>query len=110
MTFKHQRDPDMITNVYFKVAKQPVEDALFWRGSVFERTYALTRAETWHLKLAIDSLGLASGTYDVIPYIKILQDGLPSEMLISLGENSHRYDTSYLNIPFKEKTGTLIIN
>jgi len=108
-TFKHQRDANMFTNVYFKDVSKSNDEAVFWRASLLFRTYAIKKSETWYLNVNNDSLKLAPGTYDVIPYIKIIQDHFPNEMLQSIGENPHNYDTSYLNIPFKEDTGQLII-
>jgi hypothetical protein len=106
-TFKHQRDENMFTNVYFQDKSKPIDEAVFIRRSVFLRTYAVSSNEIWYLNINSDSLNLAEGLYDIIPYIKIIQNNFPYNMLTSLGVDAHSYNTSYLNIPFKLNTGQL---
>ena len=106
-TFKHQRDQNMFTNVYFQDKNKPIDEAVFVRRSVFLRTYAVRSNEVWYLNVHSDSLELTEGLYDVIPYIKIIQDDFPFDMLLSIGADAHTYNNTYLNIPFKETTGQL---
>lgn len=106
-TFKHQRDENRFTNVYFQDKSKPIDEAIFYRHSVLLRTYAVNSSEVWYLNIHSDSLNLSEGTYDVIPYIKIIQNGFPFKILESIGEIPHTYNTSYLNIPFKLNSGQI---
>jgi hypothetical protein len=106
-TFKHQRDENMFTNVYFQDKTKPIDEAVFVRRSAFLRTYAVYANEVWYLNVHSDSLNLTEGTYDIIPYIKIIQESFPFDLLLCMGVDIYTYNTSYLNIPFKEETGQL---
>ncbi len=57
----------------------------------------VTQKETKHLFLAGS---IESGDYEIIPYVRVLQQGLPEELLISLGDEVNEYALDFLNVPY----------
>jgi hypothetical protein len=43
---------------------------------------------------------ITAGDYEIIPYIRVVQSGLPEELLLSLGAKVNQYDPEYLNVPY----------
>ena len=60
---------------------------------------------TWNLTLDIVPNYLPIGEYEIIPYILILQDNVPEELIQSLGDDVEDFGENYLNIPFKRTGG-----
>jgi len=58
----------------------------------------------WH-----ELLMLQPGEYIVKPFLNVLQDSLPRELLNSIGEDVTRASIDYLNVPFKMETDTINI-
>ncbi|MEJ2054625.1 MAG: hypothetical protein P8X42_11965 [Calditrichaceae bacterium] len=50
------------------------------------------------------------GAYEVWPYIRIIQDGLPDELLTTIDENIFELDYHYLSWPVKLQPGNIIID
>jgi hypothetical protein len=44
--------------------------------------------------------------FDVIPYIYVIQDNLPPELIAGIDENAGEYHSDYINIPFKQNLGS----
>jgi hypothetical protein len=108
-TFKYQYDESMFTNVFFKEVGESNENALLWRGSVFIRICEIRGEEQWYFDVHSDSIKLVPGVYEVIPYINILQDGIPKKLIEHFGIISNLYNYTFLNIPIKQSVGYLTV-
>jgi hypothetical protein len=108
-TFKHQRDNTMFTNVFFNRPDGPNEEAIFWRKSSLSRINEIESRDEWHFEIHSDSITLPQGSYEVIPYLIILQDNVPRELIEHFGIISNIYDNSFLNIPIKQTVGHITV-
>ncbi len=63
----------------------------------------------WEGKLFIPANYFEPDEYLVVPYIQIIQENIPEELLLSLGEQVHELSYDYLNIPFKQTAAVLQI-
>ena len=61
----------------------------------------------WPTTFLFSSGFFDKGIYQVMPYIQIVQEGLPEELLLSIDENIFEIDYHYLNWPIKQETGLL---
>ena len=52
---------------------------------------------------------LPTGTYEIIPFVKVRDVNPPLELLNSLGEHVLEYHPDYLNLPFKLLTENIIL-
>ncbi len=52
---------------------------------------------------------ITAGDYEIIPYIRVLQSGLPEELLLSLGTKVDQYDPEYLNVPYVRTHARFVI-
>ena len=63
---------------------------------------------TWEIEMAFPDLGLQPGSYEIIPYITILED-LPAGLLLAIGDNVVSYSDSYFKYPIRVETAILEI-
>jgi hypothetical protein len=61
----------------------------------------------WSTTFLFSSGFFDKGIYQVSPYIQIVQDGLPEELLLCIDENIFEIDYHYLNWPIKQEAGLL---
>ena len=52
---------------------------------------------------------ISAGHYEIIPFIVVVQSGLPDELLLSLGNKVNAYELDYLNVPYIRTPGDFII-
>ena len=73
--------------------------------------YNKNETVTWIYQINTDSLNIIQGEYEVLPYILVNQNGLPSGMKDALGGDSlfMRHD-NYLDLPFDFSPDTLVFN
>jgi hypothetical protein len=95
--------------VFFKRPEGPNEDALFWRKSSLSRVHEIETRDEWHFEIHSDSIALPKGSYDVIPYLIVLQPNVPRELIEHFGIIPNIYDNNYLNIPIKQSLGHITI-
>jgi hypothetical protein len=60
-----------------------------------------TGGELKPVLISLDPGELTSGEYEVVPYLFIRQDNLPSGLLESIGSNVQNYSLSFLKVPMK---------
>jgi len=62
------------------------------------------------LRIDCDSLILSIGEYEIIPFMLVQQDNLPSGLINSLGENAQNFSLDFINIPLKVGHNQLIVH
>jgi hypothetical protein len=81
---------------------------------VMEPISHLTKLRTYLLwdgsRILPGFVALSPGGYEIFPYIFLEQDGLPSELIGSFGDNATRISSDYLNIPLKQTTATFQVS
>ena len=102
-TFKYQKDCTMFTNIFFKRLDDPLKKITFYRRSTLEREEQIEGRTEWYMAIHTDSVRLHAGYYELIPYIKILQENIPQGLLACAGEDPVFTDSTYLNIPCKRQ-------
>jgi hypothetical protein len=66
--------------------------------------------ETWPSAFVFPSNFFSQGIFEVNPYLRIVQEGLPDELLLSIDKNIFEVDFHYLYWPIKTKAGLLTVN
>lgn len=88
----------------------PIEEAILIQGSPATLlTATIKEIEFWPTAFVFSSYFFSEGVYQVMPYIQIVQQGLPDELLLSIDENIFDIDYHYLNWPIKQQTGVLTV-
>ena len=87
------------------------DSSLMLRGTqpVLVEQY-ITQPSIWNIGYKFSPGFFATGDYQFMPIIEILQEGIPQELLNSLGENAYNFSLEYLNIPFKQTPGMLAVS
>jgi hypothetical protein len=107
--YKHQRDDNMITNIFFIDTEKPLENTLFYRFSSLLREAEIKGEKRYHSLVHTDSIRLETAKYEVIPFIKIIQDNIPDGLMESIGEDQVFVDSTYLTIPFKRQNAFVTV-
>jgi hypothetical protein len=107
--YKYQRDTDWFTNIFFKNIENVQDSIHFYRTSTLLREEEITGERRLYMPIHTDSIRLEASRYEVIPYIKIIQDNIPDGLMESIGEDPVFVDSTYLNIPFKRQTAFLTV-
>jgi hypothetical protein len=79
-------------------------------SSVNYRAYYISEAVTWTGIIGWEPNYLPSGTYEVSPYIFLIQEDIPEELLESFGTDANLFTDAYLKIPFKQNPALLTID
>ncbi len=93
----------------FKKTDGPLTEAILNPSSRDPVMNLIIRETTFTGGARAFDLGLIAepAQYEVFPYIRVIQAGLPEALITSIDENAHQYHTGYLNIPYRQDTGTL---
>ncbi len=67
------------------------------------------RTHHFHSSFELPANFLGEGNYKVIPYLWVVQDSLPTELIESLAAPYLKFDEGYLNIPYKREPGNFTI-
>jgi len=103
-------DDNWLTRMIFREINNPIDNAvLHTAGGILVTEYISNPIQPWHMGINTHWISprLEPGVYDVIPYLRIVQEGLPEELIKSIGENADAFHHDYLRIPFKWAIGRL---
>ena len=64
---------------------------------------------TRSLSFTLATIGLPAGDYEIIPYLFVNRDDIPSELLLNLGDTVKALGREYLNMPLKRTGGSFEI-
>ncbi len=69
----------------------------------------------WFMYCSLETSGLDNGAYEFIPFIKVVQEEVPPELLSAIGADNQGVHADFLKIPYKRENGyfeitTRIIN
>lgn len=99
------------SSLVFHKEDSAIEDAILIQGNpgIF-KTIKLKGMETWPSAFVFPSNFFSQGIFEVNPYLRIVQEGLPDELLLSIDKNIFEVDFHYLYWPIKTKAGLLTVN
>ena len=107
--FKYQRDMNWFTNIFFRNIDENTDDILFYRTSTLLREEEIEGERRLYMPIHTDSIRLETGTYEVIPYLKIIQENIPEGLMKSIGEDQVFVDSTFLTIPYKRQNAYLTV-
>jgi len=105
-TYKNPED-NWLTRMIFREISNPIDNAVLHAAGGILVTENIRNPLIWHMGIKAWWLSprlyrtLEPGVYDVIPYLRIVQDELPDELIKSVGENADSFHHDYLRIPFR---------
>ena len=86
----------------------PKEDAILIQGNpAILGSTVIKGVVSWQTSFVFSSNFFSEGIYEVSPYIQIIQQGLPMDLLFAIDENIFDTDYHYLSWPIKQKVGLL---
>ena len=96
-----------LVGFFFHKINTPLSESILNPCSRSPVTEVIYYATHWKAGLRSDNLSLEvePAEYEVIPYLRIIQDELPDELITSIAEKADRYHYNYLKIPFKQEVG-----
>ncbi len=92
-------DPGRLTGYYLRRAEEPVDPAPIPRGTLKKVRFS-TRGETRAFYTDVFALNRV-GDYEFIPYINVLQEGLPRGLIAAIIGGERYTWADYAKIPFK---------
>ncbi len=99
----------MIRAVFFKKIGDPPEKAEIIQEHDIPGTEYIKGTADWGMFYGNSIQFLSPGEYEVIPYIRIIQNEIPVELIRSLGENADKLHRDFLKLPTKQQYGNIII-
>lgn len=96
--------PRVEAGIFIQDSYRPVTETL--AGQTTFRSYLLWNGVRMNPGFAT----LTEGEYEIFPYIFLEQNGLPSELILSLGADAHNISVDYLNIPFIQTPDTFVVS
>lgn len=112
---KTSKSGDWLTSMIFKEINDPPSAATFYGSSTDPITVDVRTNVNWQMGVGAWWLStriqrtLPPGVYEVIPYLVILQDGIPDGLFEAIGEYATLYHLDYFNIPIRWTLGRLTI-
>ena len=94
----------------FLKTNSPIEEAVLIQGNPATFLQIIVKdVVLWPTRFVFSIGFFNEGIYQVIPYIQIVQEGLPEELLLSIDENIFDVNHHYLNWPIKQQPGLLTV-
>lgn len=104
----HFNYQNMPSSIILLKQGDPNENAIFLQGNpAFLDTIIIKGIQIWTVTYIFPPNFFNDGTYQVCPYLQILQENLPEELLLSIDENIFETSYHYLNWPIKQQYGFL---
>ncbi len=75
------------------------------------QTVIIRNDESWFMLIDWDQYGNEGlqGSFEVIPYLQIIQENMPEELLKTIAKNANIFSADFLKIPFRRTSPTLTI-
>lgn len=86
------------------------EVALIKSSHAYWEMRTITEPVTWQIINKFAPGFFTPGTYLFYPFLEVVQQDIPQELLNSLGEDVYAFGMDYLNIPFKQSPGVLSVD
>ncbi len=86
-----------------KEAVMIVSNNTEWQGE------AITEPTTWYMIYKFSPGFFEPAVYHFYPFLEVVQEGVPSELLRSLGEDVYAFGLDYLSIPYKQSPGIFTV-
>lgn len=105
----------LLTAMIFKEINGSISDAVFYGNAQLSEPIHVTVTRNWQTGIKARNINstpyytLEPGEYEVIPYIRIIQENLPEGLLECIGENADTFDQDYLKIPVRLNLGRLTV-
>jgi len=95
-----KNEADIFLQQSYRPVTEPISNLTKLRSSLF-----------WNgTRMNPGFVSLTEGEYEIFPYIFLEQEGLPSELITSFGQQARNITLDYLNIPFKQTTDTFVVS
>ncbi len=105
-----QVDRDQIMRGYFiKSLTSNSPASLLYTTGTKPGGYTIDSLTIWETAGRLPAGTYEPGTYEMIPYIRVIQPGLPDELLLSLGEEVNEYAPDYLNVPYSRTNARFVL-
>jgi len=105
----------LLTAMIFKGINSPISDAVLYGNPQLSESIHVTATRNWQTGIKVRNINLTpyytleAGEYEVIPYLRIVQDDLPDGLIESIGENADTFNHDYLKIPIRLNPGRLTV-
>jgi hypothetical protein len=99
----------------FRKIDAPLSQAVLYGSDQCSMTEVLLQPARWEMGVKAWWLSprlyrtLEPGEYEVIPYLRIIQDELPDALIKGIGEDADKFHYHYLKIPIKQEVGHLTV-
>ncbi|MEJ2543508.1 MAG: hypothetical protein P8Y99_05525 [Calditrichaceae bacterium] len=106
----HFNNWNAASSLVFLEQNSPIEEAILIQGNpAILSTTVIKDIVYWPTSFVFSSNFFNTGIYQVNPYIRIIQEGLPDELLLSIDEEIFAINYHYLYWPIKMRTGLLTV-
>ena len=106
VTIEVYEDYRSLTSFLLRRKNKHIEASIpIFSGQGIKATKTINNPTTWNILFytAKDSAGF----YEIIPYIKVIQEDLPETILENLSDNPDVYWKDYLKVPYRREGGNL---
>lgn len=98
------------SSLVFLKNDSPISEAILIQGSPATLlTVIIKDVVLWPTSFVFSSGFFNEGVYLVRPYLQLIQEGLPDELLLSIDKDIFNVDYHYLNWPIKQQAGLLTV-
>ena len=102
-----KENTDFVLAVFFKPQGKPIEEVLQLPCNLQPKEETILLTKNWYINLYTHWLHIPEeqAVYEIVPYLRLVQDGLPNALIKSISSNADKYDYEYLHIPYKWNLG-----
>ena len=111
MKFYKRIDTGIISCLAIKPVNGDSSGNVLWRGELTRLSDEwITGISDWTIICSFPPGSFKTGIYEFTPYLIIVQDDLPQELIESLGSDAYGFNPNYFKIPFKQTPGLLKVS
>lgn len=103
-----QAKPHQFAGVFLKNITNPEDIRILKTSSRLVDTQ-VSGSQKWEMIIPWGAVTLPIGTYEVIPFIKVIHANFPAVLDVVFGVNSGNFTTDFLNIPQRRTTTRLYV-
>jgi hypothetical protein len=98
-----------VKSYFLKKEDGPVAESFIFFDGFPQYESSIHLSTTFTSKIELPARLLKAGTYTVVPYILIKQNGLPAELLKSISEFANTFTFEFLKVPLKYDSAKLVM-
>ena len=102
-----KENTDFVLAIFFRPQEKPIEDVLQLPCNLQPQEETIQLSKKWYVNLYTHWIHIPEeqAVYDIVPYLRVIQDGLPDALIQSISPNADKYNYEYLHIPYKWNLG-----